>query len=71
MLTAYQIEWNKLHRSLHSIQLGEDLATGRAKASDHAAELQTALGINDEDMERLRQAWVKNWDDALAGGGRA
>ncbi len=62
MLTAYQIEWNKLHRALDSIQLGADLAAGRVKASEHATELQTALGINDEDMERLRQAWAKDWD---------
>jgi hypothetical protein len=63
MLTSYQIEWNKLHRILHSIQLGADLASGKVKASDHVAELQAALRLNDEDMGRLRQAWAKDWDE--------
>jgi len=62
MLTAYQIEWNKLHRTLHGIQLGADLASGEAKASEYVDELQVALGLNDEDMGRLRQAWAKEWD---------
>jgi hypothetical protein len=62
MLTAYQIEWNKLHRMLYGIQLGADLASGKVKAGEHVAELQAALGLDDEDMGRLQQAWAKDWD---------
>ena len=32
-LTAYQIEWNKLHRRVVVTQVGQDMATGKVRAS--------------------------------------
>src|SRR5512136_240949 len=50
-LTAFQIEWNKLHRSLAASQMGLDLAAGRVPADEAGDEsLQKALGIGSEDM---------------------
>ena len=64
-LTAFQIEWNKLHWRLTGTQLGHDLAEGRALASTDAAALTAAFGITDEDLGRLRQVWERHWDDRI------
>ena len=64
-LTAFQIEWNKLHRRLAGTQLGLDLAAGRALASDDPETLAAALGITDEDLGRLYQLWGRDWDASL------
>jgi hypothetical protein len=64
-LTAFQIEWNKLHWRLTGTQLGHDLAEGRALASTDAAALTAAFGITDEDLGRLRQVWEGHWDDRI------
>jgi hypothetical protein len=70
-LTAFQIEWNKLHRSLAASQIGHDLAAGRTRADEAGDEvLQKALGISREDLARLRQVWRDDWNEkmqALAG----
>ncbi len=65
-LTAYQIEWNKLHFRLASTQLGHDLAIGRARASDHPQALREALAISAEDLERLLNVWRADWDAKIA-----
>ncbi len=65
-LTAYQIEWNKLHFRLASTQLGHDLAAGRARASDHPQALREALAITAEDLERLLSVWRAEWDAKIA-----
>lgn len=65
-LTAYQIEWNKLHFRLANTQLGHDLATGRARADDHPEALREALAITAEDMERLLNAWRAEWGTKIA-----
>lgn len=65
-LTAYQIEWNKLHFRLTSTQLGHDLATGRVRASDHPQALREALAISVEDMERLLNVWRGEWEAKIA-----
>ena len=70
-LTAFQIEWNKLHWRLTGTQLGHDLAEGRALASTDAAALTAAFGITDEDLGRLRQVWERHWDDRIRAGGGA
>ncbi|OQA40815.1 MAG: hypothetical protein BWY52_02768 [Chloroflexi bacterium ADurb.Bin325] len=65
-LTAYQIEWNKLHRRLAASQLGHDLADGRTRASDVREELYAALGIRvREDFERLHFIWAARWDEKI------
>lgn len=61
-LTAYQIEWNKLHRRLAPTQLGHDLATGSVRASEVAGDLGRTLGLSAEDMSRLEGAWGHRWD---------
>jgi hypothetical protein len=61
-LTAFQIEWNKLHRRLSASQLGQDIAGGRALPSDAGDALQAALDIADEDYNRLLAVWGPNWD---------
>ncbi len=65
-LTAYQIEWNKLHGRLASTQLGVDLATGRARASEVPQALGEALGVSPEDLERLLSVWRHDWDGKMA-----
>jgi hypothetical protein len=65
-LTAFQIEWNKLHRSLAASQIGHDLAAGLVHANAVGAEvLQKALGLKTEDLARLRQVWQDQWDDKI------
>ena len=64
-LTAFQIEWNKLHQRLASTQLGRDLAEGRALASDDPETLAAALGVTDEDLGRLYQVWGQTWDQRI------
>jgi hypothetical protein len=66
MLTAFQIEWNKLHQRLAASQVSRDLAEGRIRASDAGTEtLQRALGIGSEDLARLRQVWRDDWDSKM------
>ncbi len=64
-LTAYQIEWNKLHRRLAATQLGHDLAAGKVTASAARDALRDALGIETEDLERLQMVWAASWDDKV------
>ncbi len=64
-LTAFQIEWNKLHQRLAGTQLGHDLAAGRALASDQAEPLQAALGLTGAELDRLCQLWAGVWDARL------
>ena len=51
MLTAYQIEWNKLHALLQ--EAPPDLLEGQTE--DHA--LAEALRMSVDDLQRLRQVW--------------
>ncbi len=70
-LTAYQIEWNKLHRRLAGTQLGHDLADGRVRAGDVTEALKAALGLAQEDVDRLAAVWAAapaaggDWDDKM------
>ncbi len=60
MLTAYQIEWNKLHRILSSAQARtflDQLGDHRTLTEDEQATLAAALGISLDDFERLHAAW--------------
>lgn len=65
LLTAYQIEWNKLHRRLAMNALGKDLAAKTFKASAANEKLQQVLQLSPEEMIRLREAWVDHWDDRI------
>ncbi|HKC19596.1 MAG TPA: hypothetical protein VKE27_08180, partial [Candidatus Dormibacteraeota bacterium] len=52
-LVAFQIEWNKLHRSLQDVPLTDEDAR-------HAA------GATSDDWRRLREAWGDSFDSNLA-----
>jgi hypothetical protein len=52
-LVAYQIEWNKLHRSLQGIDLSEEGA-------------REAAGASEDDWQRLHEAWGESFDATLA-----
>ena len=52
-LVAYQIEWNKLHRSLQEVDLSDESA-------------REAAGAGEEDWQRLHEAWGETFDEALA-----
>jgi hypothetical protein len=66
MLTAFQIEWNKLNWGLTAGQLGHELAEGRLSASEVGEQaLAQALGATLEDLWRLRQVWGGAWDSKL------
>jgi hypothetical protein len=64
-LTAFQIEWNKLHQRLMTTQLGHDLAEGQVRASQVTEELRSVMGLSVDDFERLRSAWAKQWDQEI------
>ena len=61
-LTAFQIEWNKLHRRLADSQLGHDLAGGRVQGNQVVEALRQVLDLDSSDMERLCRVWQSNWD---------
>jgi hypothetical protein len=52
-LVAFQIEWNKLHRSLQEVELSDDAA-------------RSAAGASPEDWTRLRDAWGDAFEANLA-----
>jgi hypothetical protein len=63
MLTAYQIEWNKVHQLLRKAPVAaqfsyhETITTFESRA---IRELTETLGISREDLDRLEDAWGAN-----------
>jgi len=61
MVTAFQIEWNKIHRRLHAAPVLRDLETCRAEGRPMDAELGArlceTLGLSREDLSRLQAVW--------------
>jgi len=55
MLTAYQVEWNKLHTLLSGEQVRKFLAT--PISHDSLAVLSKGIGLALEDLERLKGVW--------------
>jgi hypothetical protein len=68
IVTAYQIEWNKLHERLAASALAATLtqAPAGAELSPDDAELAPALGLGDGEITILRAALGKSWAPALA-----
>lgn len=64
IVTAYQIEWNKLHRRLQETSLGRLLPAAPGRAVD-AAELGRALGLSEPDAAALQAALGEDWDAAV------
>lgn len=67
IVTAYQIEWNKMHRLLAASSLGAGLAEGRVSTASAAddAELAAALQISPADLSRLNEALGEARDESL------
>jgi hypothetical protein len=64
VLTAYQIEWNKLHLLLQKADL-TDLQSDEPTHSPAFHELASALEISREDLERLQTIWGNEFLDYL------
>ncbi len=75
MLTALQIEWNKMHRRLRGNPLLDRLATcaecDEQDWGELRGELVTVLGIPLDDLERLDSIWGDEFIDFLLDVGRA
>ncbi len=56
MLTAFQIEWNKLHIRMQGAQVRRFLEL-RSNGREALATLALGLGVDAADLERLRQVW--------------
>jgi hypothetical protein len=56
MLTAFQIEWNKLHTRTQGSQVRR-LLESRSDDEDALAALAAGIGIDSADLERLRRVW--------------
>ena len=69
MLTAYQIEWNKIHQRLHGTPVGDRLAAytdGRAEADDALrAELRRLLELSQTELARLEAIWTNEFAATL------
>ena len=61
ILTAFQIEWNKIYFRLHGSPVLADLevcvSDGRAVDDHLRARLCEALGISSDDMDQLKNIW--------------
>ncbi|MEM6729963.1 MAG: hypothetical protein AAF658_00315 [Myxococcota bacterium] len=68
IVTAYQIEWNKMHAFLAASELGKQLAQGSFEERDRSLrdELATVLQITVDQVDRLIEAFGENWLDSLA-----
>jgi len=55
ILTAFQIEWNKLHRILNGAQMRSFLAQSRGK--EDLLVLASSTGLKLEDLEQLQRVW--------------
>lgn len=64
ILTAFQIEWNKIHLRLHSSPLLADVETcvvnGQSFTPDLRAQLCETLGISTDDMSQLEAVWKRD-----------
>ncbi len=73
-LTAYQIEWEKVHLRLRGSPLLDDLAAcaegRRAVDDDLRAELCRLLELSAEDLARLEAAWGQEFAPTLSAMGR-
>ncbi len=68
ILTAYQIEWNKLHQRLQPAETGEWLRqqTKKKKLSDsRLTKVRIALGLSESDFRLLQRVWQDEFFWAL------
>ena len=67
ILTAYQIEWNKLHMALGQSALGQLLreAPEGSPVDVEPDDLQRALGLDASGVDTLRAAFGTSWDEGM------
>ena len=68
ILTAYQIEWNKLHRRFHQTDTARVLLSEPERIEFTDAELsavRTELGLDAESFQMLLRVWQSNLDETL------
>jgi hypothetical protein len=67
ILTAFQIEWNKLHHLLQGSQVRDRLAglVGKRPDDEELAALASEMGVSFDDANRLRQLWGHKLADRL------
>lgn len=74
MLTAFQIEWNKMHRRLHDHAILERLKAyrdGKEPAWEMIrGDLLGVLGLSSDDLVRLESVWDDEFADFLCDAGR-
>ncbi len=66
LLTAFQIEWNKMNDLIKDTSFGHDLANGIVMADAMQDELRQAWGLSTEDWGLLQRLWGENWDGKMA-----
>ncbi|MDY6877494.1 MAG: hypothetical protein SWK90_15015 [Chloroflexota bacterium] len=75
MLTAFQIEWNKMHQRLHASPLLEQMAAfierGEPDWDTLHGELPAALALSPDDLERLEAIWGDEFPAFILDVGRA
>jgi hypothetical protein len=75
MLTAFQIEWNKIHRRLRNSSLLEKLASCAERLEPDCEELRgdltAVLGLPPDDIDRLASIWGDQFAAFLRDAGRA
>lgn len=64
LLTAYQIEWNKLHYTLHRLPSGFDLDSLWEMPGGYSR-LAELLKLSTEDLDRLSAIWDDAFEDRL------
>ena len=60
IITAYQIEWNKMHQRLSAAAILDKVGTHESDVPFSAAEdeaIRSALGLSKGDFDKLKQAW--------------
>lgn len=65
IVTAYQIEWNKMHDRLASTPLTETLSDPDLDAETLQQELSASLQLSTDDVTRLREALGHHWREAM------
>ena len=69
MLTAYQIEWNKAHAILNGSTaqslLEAQVEKGEPLTLEDEHIIFTTLNVSQEDFERLKSVWRKEWSEIL------
>jgi hypothetical protein len=66
IVTAYQLEWNKLHRALATSPIGRALRQSKPATPPPDEELAKALEIPGEEIPKLKDALGRDWLEALS-----